>query len=139
MVFFLEGDAFEQVGGDGTDDLFDVGPADAFCDDDVEVSVKKKRLQHLQSTIIAEAARIINTLDAEKAVPRLLHHRPQVGTEDGVAVDHQLRIVADDVATSFTIGGDANAVAGLGLTAGAHSPAATGGSDTWNLFYLEDA
>ena len=50
-----------------------------------------------------------------------------------------LQIVADDVTNSFTIGGDAAAVAGLGLTAGAHNPATTGGADTWNLFYLSDS
>lgn len=50
-----------------------------------------------------------------------------------------LQLVANDVTNSFTIGGDAAAIAGLGLTAGAHNPAATGGADTWNLFYLSDS
>ncbi|GAB4238375.1 MAG: hypothetical protein Kow0032_24780 [Methyloligellaceae bacterium] len=49
-----------------------------------------------------------------------------------------LQIRADDYTTSFTIGGDADAVAGLGLTANTYSPG-TSTTDTWNLFYLTDS
>ncbi|MGE0613844.1 MAG: flagellar hook-basal body complex protein, partial [Hyphomicrobiales bacterium] len=50
---------------------------------------------------------------------------------------NQLRLTADDYTTSFAIGGDAAAVAGLGMTGGAVDPT-TGGTDTWNLFYLSN-
>lgn len=43
-----------------------------------------------------------------------------------------------DYATSFTVGGDADTVAGLGLTANTYSPGAST-NDTWNLFYLTDS
>lgn len=49
-----------------------------------------------------------------------------------------LTITGDDYATPFIIGGDADAVAGLGLTANTYSPGAST-SDTWNLFYLADS
>lgn len=50
-----------------------------------------------------------------------------------------LQIVGDDVSTAFTVAGDAAAITGLGMTAGAVNPATTGGADTWNLFYLSDS
>ncbi len=49
-----------------------------------------------------------------------------------------LSITADDYTSSFTIGGDAAAVTGLGLTANTYAPGAST-SDTWNLFYLTDS
>lgn len=49
-----------------------------------------------------------------------------------------LSITADDYTSSFTIGGDADAVAGLGLTANTYSPGSSN-TDTWNLFYLTDS
>ena len=49
-----------------------------------------------------------------------------------------LSITADDYTSSFTVGGDADAVAGLGLTANTYAPG-TSTTDTWNLFYLTDS
>ena len=49
-----------------------------------------------------------------------------------------LNITADNNFTSFTVAGDTPAVSGLGMTAGAVSPG-TGGTDSWNLFYLADS
>ena len=54
------------------------------------------------------------------------------------AVGGGLTITGDDYANSFTIGGDADAVAGLGLTANTFAPGAST-DDTWNLFYLTDS
>jgi len=54
------------------------------------------------------------------------------------AVGSALSITADDYTSSFTIGGDAAAVTGLGLTANTYAPGAST-SDTWNLFYLTDS
>lgn len=49
-----------------------------------------------------------------------------------------LRITRDDFTGSFEIGGDAPTLAGLELTADTYEPT-TGGTDSWNLFYLEDS
>lgn len=49
-----------------------------------------------------------------------------------------LALTALDYSSSFTVGGDADAVAGLGLTANTYAPG-TSTTDTWNLFYLEDS
>jgi len=49
-----------------------------------------------------------------------------------------LTITGDSYATPFTIGGDADTVAGLGLTASTYSPG-TSTTDTWNLLYLTDS
>ena len=49
-----------------------------------------------------------------------------------------LTLTGDDYTGSFTVGGDADAVAGLGLTANTFAPGAST-NDTWNLFYLTDS
>jgi len=49
-----------------------------------------------------------------------------------------LSITSDNFVSPFTISGDVNAVAGLGLTAATYSPGSAG-VDTWNLFYLSDS
>lgn len=49
-----------------------------------------------------------------------------------------LDLTSLDYASSFTVGGDADAVAGLGLTANTYAPGAST-NDTWNLFYLADS
>lgn len=49
-----------------------------------------------------------------------------------------LTLTGDDYATPFTISGDADALAGLGLTANTYSPGSST-TDTWNLFYLQDS
>ncbi len=49
-----------------------------------------------------------------------------------------LAVTADDVATSFSVAGDANAVAGLGLTSNTFNPG-NAGTDIWNLFYLTNS
>lgn len=60
------------------------------------------------------------------------------GLVTATRVGDAIQITRDDFTGSFTIGGDAAAVAGLGLTAGTEDPT-TGGTDSWNLFYLEDS
>lgn len=49
-----------------------------------------------------------------------------------------LTLTSLDYTSSFTVGGDADTVAGLGLTANTYAPGAST-SDTWNLFYLTDS
>ena len=49
-----------------------------------------------------------------------------------------LSITADDFTTSFTIGGDADALTGLGVTANTYAPGSST-TDTWNMFYLADS
>jgi flagellar hook protein FlgE len=49
-----------------------------------------------------------------------------------------LTVTSDNFTTSFTVSGDTNALAGLGLTANTFTPGAAG-VDTWNLFYLSDS
>lgn len=49
-----------------------------------------------------------------------------------------LTLTSLDYTNSFTVGGDADTVAGLGLTANTYAPGAST-TDTWNLFYLTDS
>lgn len=49
-----------------------------------------------------------------------------------------LSLTSLDYTSSFTVGGDGDTVAGLGLTANTYDPGAST-NDTWNLFYLTDS
>lgn len=53
-------------------------------------------------------------------------------------VSGALSLTSLDYSSSFTVGGDADTVAGLGLTANTYAPGSST-NDTWNLFYLTDS
>ena len=50
-----------------------------------------------------------------------------------------LTVTSDNFITPFTVSGDANTIAGLGLGAGGTFSPGSAGVDTWNLFYLSDS
>lgn len=60
------------------------------------------------------------------------------GLMTATRVGDALQVTRDDYDGEFTIGGDAAALTGLGLTADTYAPT-TGGTDTWNMFYLADS
>ncbi len=60
------------------------------------------------------------------------------GVVSAANVGGALVLTSLDYTSSFTVGGDADALAGLGLTASTYDPGASA-TETWNLFYLEDS
>lgn len=78
----------------------------------------------------------LNTLD--DLIDEINNTATLSGLVTAVRVGDAIQITRDDYTESFDIGGDAPVLAGLGLTAGTYDPT-TGGTDSWNLFYLEDS